>query len=411
PRQKLSSAIDDLIQFKTAIVRLHDDQLSFFTRKSFSREFDIIILDPGEPDNYKNSRLLTDRFLGAVRMMLTADGIIYFPSSYDSDRYISKEEKKLLSVINSTLARAFNHVNAWPGEMTLFFASDDPVVNLPPDSILARAGNLDYEPQYINETYLSDRLAEMKTTRLDAALGSADRINSINRPVLPFLQAIYRARAEGFDRRLISFLFTNSLWVIIIPVVIMALFMVSVMRRQRRRIFGLFLYFTAGVASLALELISFYVYQSSAGSLYSEMAVLIGVFMLGLALGTYYSYRAGPENLEFPALLLILTAGLVFLATFDRISPGAIIFYHMLFLFTTALATGSLFVAATDRYYFGKADSNRGTGYAFEIAGSAVGALIATTVLLPIIGLQWLLVSIVALAAVALIGAILTAQG
>ncbi|UCD94779.1 MAG: hypothetical protein JSU69_01640, partial [Candidatus Zixiibacteriota bacterium] len=47
PRQKLSSAIDDLIQFKTAIVRLHDDQLSFFTRKSFSREFDIIILDPG----------------------------------------------------------------------------------------------------------------------------------------------------------------------------------------------------------------------------------------------------------------------------------------------------------------------------------------------------------------------------
>jgi hypothetical protein len=295
--------------------------------------------------------------------------------------------------------------------MTLFFGSDDPIVNLPPDSVLARVGNLSFDPQYINETYLSDRLAEMKLARLEGAFRYADNINSIDRPVMPFLQAIFRTKATGFDRRLISFLFRNSLWVTVIPILILALFGAVVFRRQRRRAFGLFLYFTAGATSLSLELISFYVYQSSAGSLYSEIAALIGVFMLGLALGTYYSYRAGRENLEFPALLLLLTAGLVFLATFDRISPGATIFYHMLFLFTVALATGSLFVAATYRYYFGKADANRGTGYAFEIVGSALGALVATTFVLPIIGLQWLLVAIVALTVLALIGAILTASG
>jgi spermidine synthase len=200
----------------------------------------------------------------------------------------------------------------------------------------------------------------------------------------------------------------KSLLVPVVSLLILIFFFVSVSLRKRRRYFGLFLYFIAGIVSLSAELISFYLYQSLAGSLYSEIAVLIAVFMLGLALGTYYSCRINKENLEYPALLLLLTAMVVFFATYDIISTGVLLFYHVCFLFTTALATGSLFVAATDRFYYGRAGANRGIGYSLELIGSSMGALLATTVLLPIMGLQLLLISIIILTAMALVGAIAT---
>ncbi|MCX6827429.1 MAG: hypothetical protein NTV06_09250 [candidate division Zixibacteria bacterium] len=158
-----------------------------------------------------------------------------------------------------------------------------------------------------------------------------------------------------------------------------------------------------------MELIAFYLYQSMAGSLYSEMGVLIGAFMLGLAIGTYFSLRSDRERLEIPAFLLMLTALILFMVTYERIATGALIFYYILFLFTIAIATASLFVAATNRYYFGRAEINRGIGYAFEIIGSSLGALIPCTILLPLIGLPWILGAIMALIIVALAGAMISA--
>ncbi len=164
----------------------------------------------------------------------------------------------------------------------------------------------------------------------------------------------------------------------------------------------------AGMVSLSLELISFYAYQSSAGSLFSEMGALIGIFMLGLALGTYISIRIGNERLEYPALLLLLTSAIIYLTTYIDIDPKALLFYYLFFIFTAAIGTGSLFVAATNRYYFGKSESNRGLGYACELAGSSIGALAPTMILLPIIGMQWLIISIIIMLIVTLVGAILS---
>lgn len=409
PRKQLSSAIDGVIPFDVSILRVNDDQLSFFAESNSVSGYDIIILNPGDPDNYKNSRLFTERFLGMAKTVMKDGGILYFASAYDTDRYIAPEKKALLSVIYNTLRNSFNHVSVWPGEMTLFFASDESLFGISNDSIFASIEYLNYSPQYINEIYLSDRLNDFKVERLKEALSFTTRVSSMDRPVLPYYQAIFRSTASGFDRKLIPFLFERPILVVGIAVLIICFFCLLVTRRRKRRSFGLFLYFTAGIVSLSLELISFYVYQSAAGSLYSELAILIGAFMLGLATGTYYSFRIDKENLEYPALLLLLTAAVIFFATYDRISYSALLYYHIFFLFTAALATGSLFVAATDRYYFGRADSNRGVGYAFELIGSSAGALTATTVLLPLIGLQWLLISIIILTAVALIGAILTA--
>ena len=409
PRKSLSAVLDRLVPDRSRIVRFDDDPLAFFSHHSVLNKYDIIILNPGEPDNYKNGRLLTEQYLMTVKTSLKNGGILYFPSFYDTDRYISQEKKELLSVISNSLNRVFERVVVWPGEMTLFFASDDSLLAGGIESVMAMTDSLSYAPQYINRVYLADRLDNLKVERLNDAVQSASLVNSIDKPILPYYQAILRSRTGGIDQILIPFLFKKAAVIVIISVMILIFFLISVTARQRRRTFALFLYFVAGIVSLSLELISFYVFQSSLGSLYSEMAVLVGAFMLGLAIGAYSSLRMEREHLEFPALLLLLMAALLFLITHNNISGLAILFYHICFLFTMALATGSLFVAATGRYYFGKPGANRGVGYAFELIGSAIGALVSTSMLLPIIGLPWLLISIIVLIVIAFIGAVITA--
>jgi len=410
PRRALSPKIDEVIPFSGTVSRIDDDPITFCSRPQSVNTYDIIIVNPGELDSYKNSRLLTDRFLTKAKSLLKSDGIIFFPTRYDTDRFITPEQREVLSIIYNVFKHSFDYVTLWPGNMTLLFASDTPLLDMPYDSIIIRLTHLSYKPQYISENYLPDRLNEFKMQRLLAAVTSSDEVNILNRPMLPHYQALYRAKANAFDRHVISFILGKTELLVGIPLFILAFFALSSITKVKKKRYGLFLYFTAGLVSLSLELISFYVYQSSAGSLYSEMAILIGAFMLGLAFGTYYSMRMGKGRLEYPALLMLLIATLIFLATFNRINPQVLLFYHLFFLFVAATATGSLFVAATDRYYPGRAESNRGAGYACELIGSSVGALLSTTILLPVIGLRWLLISLAVLLVVAFLGSFVTAR-
>jgi len=408
PRRMLTEQLTRLLPSPTTVSLINDDPISFLTERRALPMYDIIILDAGEPNNYKTGRLLTTHCFHLVAAALKPGGIFFLPVFYDTDRYISPEKKQVLAVIYNTLTETFKHVSYWPGEMTLFFASDRDLSTLTPDTLIARTAALPCDAQYINDIYLSDRLNDLKLSRLGAALATDTRHNSLEHPLLPHYQAILNSQTSPLERTVVPPLLGQPWWLLALPVLIVALFFRCTLDPRRRRAYGLFLLFTAGLVSLALELTAFYVYQSYCGSLYSELAALIGAFMFGLALGTYYSYHVEKENLEFPALLLLLTAGLMFLLTYDNIPMMVQFYYYLLFLFTAAVGTGSLFVAATDRYYFGRAGANRGLGYAVELVGSSLGALLTITVILPSLGLLWLMISTLLLLVLALVGAVIS---
>ncbi len=409
PRRALSAKIDNVILSSGDVQRIHNDPMAFFARGRAFDKYDAIVINTGGLDSYRSSRLLTKRFLTRIKTSLSSGGIVSLPTRYDTDRYITAEQKELLSMICNVFRESFNYVTLWPGTMTLLFASDAPVLDIPYDSIIGGLAELEYAPQFINEDYLYDRLDEFRMERLRQATSQSEWVNSLDRPLIPHYQVMYRAKTTAFDRELISFVLGKPVWIAGIPLLIFLFCVLAGVGRGRGKRYGLFLYFTAGLASLALELISFYVYQSSAGSLYAEMAALIGAFMLGLAFGTYYSARLASKRLEYPALLMLLAATVLFLATFDRVNPQILLLYHVGFLFVVAAGTGSLFVAATNRYYPIGLGGNRGAGYACELIGSSFGALLSTTILLPVIGLWWLLAALAALIVLALAGSLLTA--
>ena len=408
PRAKLTDVLAGIFPEKTPCTMIDDDPISYLSRPAVMSGYDMIILNPGELDSYQTSRFLTAKFFLLIRKWLDEGGVLCIPTAYDTDRYITSEQKPVLSIVYRTLTESFAHVLVWPGTMTLFLASDAGRFSLPYDSIAARIARLPITPDYISPDYLVDRLNPMKSERLMAAVADGDLIHTIQRPILPHYQALYRSKVSAVDRALLTGVLDRPWWVLIIPLSIVGLFGWAVRRRGGLARFGLFLYFTAGVVSLSLELISFYLYQSSAGSLYAEMAALIGAFMLGLAAGTYYCRRVSDRPLEYLALVMLLAAKLIFLTMYDGIGPDALLYFHSCFLFVTAAATATLFVGATNRYYQAGINANRGVGYAWELAGSALGALLTLTILLPVIGLTWLMISLMGLIVLALAGAVIS---
>jgi spermidine synthase len=407
PRRALSAEMDALSP-DIQVTRITDDPVAFVLRGGTKQRFDIIIVNPGDFGSFRGSRLVTERFLNGAEQLLLPDGILYLPTHYDSDRYVTNREAKILAAIYNTLRKTFRQVEVWPGDMTLFFASDSAAINIPYDSLITNLSKLAYAPQYICDNYLSDRLNNLRKKRLLDAIGGSSEINSQTRPVLTHYQTLYRAKLSNFDSRIAALVLGQRWWYVAVPILILALFIVTISRNRRRRSYGLFLYFVAGLISLSLEMISFCVFQTQAGSLYSELAVLIGVFMFGLSAGAFVTYKTATKHADVSALLMLAATTVIFAATYQSVPTVMLLTYHLFFLLTVALGTGSLFAAATRRYYELDPGRNRGAGYAFELVGSAVGAILPTIVFLPTIGLTWLLVSVLLILSSAIAGCLLT---
>ncbi len=408
PRAKLTPAIAHAVEGGGSVRRYDGDPISYLSKNDAAAEYDIIVVNPGEPDNYQTNRYYTTRFFTLAKKRLKHGGIVFFPTQYDTDRYLAAEKQRVVSLIYRTLCSSFANVAFWPGNMTLFVASHDRSLDLSYDAIIRRIKDVGVRTQYIHDDYLFDRLGPMKAERLLAAFGRFGGTNRLEKPVLPHYQILYRSRANPMGKRLFSLILDSPRWTLAIPLVVVLFFLATSLSNRKRNTYPLFLLFTAGLASLSLEFISFYLYQSTAGSLYSEIALLIGSFMLGLAAGTYSSHRFRNRRMEYPALLILLSATVVFLGVWKYVGPGWALYFHAVFLFVVAVATGALFVAATIRYYACRQNANRGLGYACEVAGSSVGALLTTTIFLPVIGLHWLLASLAGLVILALAGVGLT---
>lgn len=409
PRKTLNDRLDRAILRSPGVIRISDDPLSYLRKHSTITPYDIIIVAPKEPANLLATRYYTGRFLASCRSALADDGLLVIITGLDTDRYVSEEKAKLLSIMYNTIHQWFDYIDIWPGNSTIMMASGTNLFDIYNSEIFNRIDSLPFTAEYFNRYYYSDALKEENRARVFDAVDTTAPVNSVNKPVLLHYGAVFSSLTKGADESMLRQIFDRKIVLFGIPAVILLVFLLSLSRGYKHQKFGLFLYFTAGLVSLCLELLIVYLYQTLAGSIYSEIGILFGAFMLGLSCGTWYALKCNSENLEFPSLLLLGTIIFMFLWSYQSIPESILLGYFGLVLFTTGTAAGTLFIAATARYYFGRAGANRGTGYAVEILGSAIGALFTVAVFLPILGLTWILISLLIVTALALIGSYLTA--
>lgn len=388
PRARLTHKLNNTITLEGAAIRIDNDPLRFMKHSQLLGRADLILIDLGQPGSYHRARLATARFLLPVYARLRDSGVAVMAVPYDTDRYVSPEAEQALQNIWGAWTSVFPHYWVWPGETTLLFGSSQPLDTLTARNLVERLESMSYQPQFLRPEVLWDRLGDLKVDRLHSVIADDGRANSLTHPRLLTSHLVYQSRTTG-GGSVLAWLLSHWWW-LLLPAAAVLAWMVLTGVRSDPHSFTRLLLIIGGFASLSLELVSLYLYQSVAGSLYSEMGVLFGAFMLGLAVGAALGRRIDSGTAVVSSLTLGLLATLALWLSYGTVVGGLLI-YHVLFLFTIAAAAGSLFVGATHLFYGDAFAANYGSSYAWEITGSAVAALLTMPILLPMIGLHGLL--------------------
>jgi predicted membrane-bound spermidine synthase len=154
--------------------------------------------------------------------------------------------------------------------------------------------------------------------------------------------------------------------------------------------------FASGFAGSALELVLLLAFQVLCGSVYHQVGVVVTVFMAGLALGAVMMNRLMPQaNRGSLALLALAVAGYAILLAFllpllNRMGGTA----GSLVLVKAAIASLTLILAVlvgmqfplANRLEFDGTVTGASRLYTADFVGAFLGALLASTLLIPLMG-------------------------
>ena len=371
----------------------YEDGRSFL--RSSPGGYDLIILDLPEPANAQVNRFYTREFFELARTKLAAGGVFSFkvPSS---ENYLSPERRRFLATLHSTLKFVFPRVEVAPGGTNVFLASGA-ALTLEPGVLSGAVETMGLVTRYVRRELLFTRLSPMRVSLLRDMLSSAPaEMNSDLAPVSYFYDSIlWNAQFRSLESRvLLGLAGFPRFWLLGIPLALALLFLTTIGLKKRTAAFALLPLVFLGFTTIIAELLLLLWFQTLYGSVYGRLALLLASFMAGLFLGAVSGSRRLRARFGrlvlFQAGILGWLAGLFLLLKTPLPEP---LFY--LLLAGLGFLAGDLFVTANRLFLEKRRDY--GLGYGLDLFGSFLGALAASSVLIPLAGLRGLTVMLLAL--------------
>ncbi len=432
-------------------VHVHPMDGRLFLRTT-SRSYDVIIVNLPDPQTAQLNRFYTEEFFREVAEKLRPGGIFSFQVT-GAENYISPQLADFLSCLLKTLRAVFPDVAAIPGGTIHFFAANQRnTLTTNPDELLARLRARGLHTSYVREYYIPFRMSLDRMMDLELQIEPRPG-TPINRDFAPI--------AYYFDVALWSAQFhqTSARWFEslghvkfgrVLGFVVLALFLVAALilwgeriraaafkrrmdaalRHERRsRWTAGFCVAAMGFTLLGLEILLLLGFQALYGYVYHQLAILVALFMVGMAVGAWLASREPAQARRSPSInaarraelrslaelqFLAAVAPVILLGLFVALAqvrgaPGQFTASQIIFP-VLALASGLLggyqFPIAS-RVYFGGAKSaqaNPGALYGLDLLGACLGAVALSALLIPLYGflLTGLLMAVVNLAPAAL---------
>lgn len=339
------------------------------------RRFDVIILDLPDPSTLQLNRYFTTEFFRAARRALAPDGVIAFGLGRYAN-YISAELALLLASAHDTLRAEFAHVRLIPGGRVFFLGSAAPL-HL---DIAARLQAKGIATQWVNAHFLAATLAPDRQADLARAVAQPAARNTDFAPVLYFYHL----------RHWLGQFATASPVLGYVVLALLAVYLVRVRAATR-------VIFAAGFAASALQLIVLLAFQVFYGALYQQIGLVVTVFMAGLAGGALATTRlpAGPRPGRLLATLGFAIAALAFalpflLAPWGRLEStlgsawaGQLAILSYSFVLAALIGAQIPLAGAAD-----PAEAHRAAARLFsaDLLGAALGALLVSAWLIPLLG-------------------------
>ena len=406
-RPHLSSATDASLQ-DPRVRRFHQDP-SIFMRRSHAR-YDVILMNMGDPITAQMNRFYTEEFFAHVKQRLLPGGIFSFAVS-GGESMLGPTQARFLGSIKKTLLQIFPETLIFPGDQTRFFATDKAGLLLSDYAALAnRIFERNLQLTYIREDSLQNTLSPFRLDYLKSILEDAPGI-AANRDFSPICYFHNLLMWAGqWHEVLQKFLTTlvdlklRWLWVGLatLGVITVAIFWTG---RSKFRVAVAGSIFVSGAIEMVLQVVFLLSFQIIEGFVYRQLALIIAFFMAGLAVGAGWISRRSPARqkiqgarrlfLGIQTLVCVLPIGLMlFFPLIQGDIRNVLSAAAMGWLFSgLSLITGTLggvhfALAVRVMADTGVAMEKIGGGfYALDLAGAAVGVLMAVFFILPIYGI------------------------
>ena len=333
--------------------------------------YDVILLNLSEPTTAQINRFYTIDFFRELKKILNERAVVSL-SLMSTANYVSEEARQINSVLYNTLKQIFKYILVVPGKKNYYLVSDHELnINI---ARLIEEKSIDNV--YVNQYYIDDRLLEDRSKFILENLDKNTRINKDFTPVSYYQQLRYW----------LSY-FKINYW--ILGGIILIIFIILISRLNIYN-FGLF---TGGFAASSIEVILLIGFQVLYGYVYHATGIIITLFMAGLAFGALFMHRLFPVNIKnytriqfgigvytilLPFILLFLKSvtfhPLLLKVIFYIIAFNIAILFGMLFSFASKIQKAGISIVT-------------GEAYSADMFGAALGALLMSALIIPLLGL------------------------
>ena len=384
-----------------------------FVRQT-TNHYDVVILALPDPSTAQLNRFFTVEFFSGVKRVLADGGVLSFAlGRYEN--YVSPELARLLASAHRSLKQSFANILVLPGGRVFFLASDGPLHG----DIAVRIAAQGIPTKLVNRYYLDAMLTADRMADIQRAVSQPAALNRDFSPMLYF----YHLR-HWMSQFTLSF---GALQAVLLLLLLVYLI------RLRGPALALF---ASGFAGSALEVVLLLAFQVLCGSVYHQVGVIVTVFMAGLAVGAMMANRckvaqtskSAVSQVSQPAdrlqshhqptgksaiqqvwkpalqdahvLLAALAIGIAALATLlppllfslNRMGGTAVSLLAIKAIFTSltlilAVLVGAQFPLA-NRLQFDGTATGASRLYTADFVGASLGALLASTLLIPLVGVM-----------------------
>jgi len=374
------------------------------------KRFDVVIIDLPEPSTGQLNRFYTLEFFREVRGILKAGGVfsLGLPSA---ENYLSPEIRHRNGGVYHSLRSVFPSVVVLPGEHNFFLASDEPL-SAGHLLLAERLTERGIETRWVNAAYLE---YVFTTDRFALTLSSLEdigpvRLNQDLRPICYYYDMVlWLSRFYSNLRGLYYTASLLNLWWLAPPLLIL----VAIVRRFRAAVVPAVIGLT-GFSEMTIGMVVLLGFQALRGYVYHELALITAAFMVGAASGgaimnKLLSRSLGQRRIGHRAAFVSLQGAIfvyALLLPVLMLSSKALPLPDLLFPLLALVAgfLGGMEFPLAVHLTKGSVSKIAGLIYGTDLVGACFGALLTSTLLIPILGIPQ---TCLALALLAIVGLVL----
>ena len=337
----------------------NSDPVSFLRKDGEIYDAIIQLIPP--PSTLSVNRFYTAEYFRLVREHLSPDGVfLCTPMPYYN--YSPESYRRGFSPLYNSLASVFSHITIIPGSSLYAVASPLPVNG----AVAGLADSRGIATSYVNSDYIDD--IELRAKR-EQVLSQVDRKagkNTALRPVSSLFANILSLERMGMKGGIITLLVLLT----VIPFIFSSR--------------GGMMMFTSSAGLAGFGMIMIFILQMAVGNIYVLSAVILTLLMAGLAAGAAWGEALAIKKLTVCALLLMVVysgTGLLAPALVTS-APGPVLAFILISVPAAGFITGSVYRILTSS---GKRSAT-GIVYSSDLAGSALGYMMVSTMLVPLAG-------------------------